>query len=359
MLETIREFAAELLASSSEVVRVRDRHLSFYLELVQEAEPQLTGPDQRGWFERLAHEQDNVREALASACDTADGERALMLAGTIWRFWWSRGQVDEASRWYERAFAVGEGASDTARARGLFGAAHMAEARGDVVRARDEFERAADLLRRIGETRWLILALAHLGGTYVEDPVRRESTYLEALELAEASGDVRGAAIAKGNLGGHLFEKGEEQRAVSLAEEALAGHRALADVYGIASSLSSLAEYALRRGDLEAAAANLRESLELSYSIRDTLSLSWTLALAASLVLARGDPEAAARLCAADDALRTEHGLEADPLLGETMHAAGEVLGDRLDDICAEAQSLDLESAVALAVGSLRGRSEP
>jgi predicted ATPase/class 3 adenylate cyclase len=353
MLETIREFAAELLATTGEGAHVRDRHLAFYLELVEEAEPQLTGPDQRRWFERLALEQDNVREALTLACDMGDGERALMLAGTIWRFWWSRGQVDEASRWYERAFAVGDGASESARARGLFGSAHMAEARGDRARTQEEFQRAAALLRQIGETRWLILALAHLGGTYDADHRRAESTYLEALELAEASGDIRGAAIAKGNLGYHLFERGDEQRAVVLIEEALAGHRALADVYGIAACLSNLAEFALRRGDLEAAAANLRESLELSYSIRDTLSLSSTLSVAAALALARGDPEAAARICAADEALLAEHGFEADPRLGETMQAVHDVLGERFDEICVGARNLDLASAVELAVDAL------
>jgi Tfp pilus assembly protein PilF len=229
----------------------------------------------------------------------------------------------------------------------------MAEARGDLARTRDGFQRAADLLRQIGETRWLILALAHLGGTYDADPRRAESIYLEALELAEASGDIRGAAIAKGNLGYHLFERGDERRAVMLIEEALAGHRELADVYGIAACLSNLAQFALRRGDLDAAAANLRESLELSYSIRDTLSLSSTLSGAAALVLARGDPEAAARLCAADEELLTEHGFETDQRLGETMQAAHDVLGERFDEIYGGARNLDLASAVELAVDAL------
>ena len=92
---------------------MRDRHLAYYLQLAEEAEPELTGSDQGRWFERLALEEENLREALAFACDSGDGERALMLAGTIWRFWWSRGQVDEASRWYERAFAVGDHVSET------------------------------------------------------------------------------------------------------------------------------------------------------------------------------------------------------------------------------------------------------
>jgi predicted ATPase/class 3 adenylate cyclase len=353
MLETIGEFAAELLASTGKGVDARDRHLAFYLELVEEAEPHLTGSDQRQWFERLALEQDNVREALTFACDMADGERALMLAGTNWRFWWNRGQVDEASRWYERAFAIGDGASEAARAKGLFGAAHMAEARGDVARAREEFQRAADLMRQIGEERWLILALAHLGGTYDADPTRAESIYFEALELAEASGDIRGAAIVKGNLGSHLFKRGNEQRAVVLIEEALASHRALADVYGIAACLADLADFALRRGNLKAAAVNLRESLELSYSIRDTLSLSSTLSVAAALIYALGDPETAARLCAADEALLAEHSVEADPQLAETMQAVRETLRERFDEIYVEARNLDLASAVELAVGAL------
>jgi len=316
MLETIREYAAEVLAETGDVVGMRERHLAFYLELVEEVEPRLTGSDQGQWYERLALEQENVREALGFACDRADGERALLLAGTIWRFWWSRGQVDEASRWYERAFAVGDGASDLARARGLFGAAHMAEARGDKARAREEFQRAGELLRRLGETRWLILALAHLAGTFGADPDRAEQIYGEALELAEASGDIRGAAIVKGNFADGLRLQGEDRRAAKLIEEALEGHRALGDVYGEATCLGSLAIIALGRGDLTGASANLRESLELSLSIRDALTLLWTLALSGAVVLARGDARTAALLCAADEALLRAHGVEADPAHG-------------------------------------------
>jgi len=358
MLETIREYAGDLLNRSDERQVFRERHLSFYLALVEEAEPNLTGSEQRWWYERLAIEQDNAREALTYVCDSGDGERALMLAGTIWRFWWTRGQVAEASRWYERAFAVGGSASETARARGLFGAAHMAEARGDVDQARIHFEESATLLRRIGETRWLILALAHLSGTYFDsDPQRAETIIIEALGLAEASGDLRGAAIVKGNLAYHLLVEGDDERAEALLEEALEGHRALGDVYGVAQCLATLAILAHRHGDLEVAAANLRESLQLSYSIRDTLTLSSTLRIAAALVLARGDPYAAARLCAADEALRRVHGFDLDlaegQLLGDPVTAVRSKLGDHIDEAWAAGADLDLDAAVDLALVAL------
>jgi class 3 adenylate cyclase len=325
---------------------------------LEEAEPELTGPDQQLWYERLALEQDNVREALTYACDTGDGERALMLAGTIWRFWWTRGQIAEAERWYERSLAIGAKASELARARGLFGSAHMAEARGDTERACSEFEQSAALLGRVGETRWLILALAHLAANYrSSDPERAESTSSEALALAEASGDVRGAAIVKGNLGNALLERGENHRASELIQDALEGHRALGDVYGMATCLTSLATLALRQGDLDAGAANVRESLRLSRAIHDALTLSYSLVVAAAVVLARGDPRTAARLCAADEALLRVHGFDLEEiearLLGDTVCAARSSLADDFDDAWAAGASLDLDEAVALALGSL------
>jgi predicted ATPase/class 3 adenylate cyclase len=358
MLETIREYAGDLLDRSGERDVFREHHLSFYLALVEEAEPNLTGSEQRQWYERLAMEQDNTREALTYVCESEDGERALMLAGTIWRFWWTRGQVAEASRWYERALAIGRDASETARARGLFGAAHMAEARGDVDQARIQFEESSRLLRRMGDTRWLILALAHLAGTYLEsDPQRSERISSEALALAEASGDRRGAAIVKGNLADHLLGLGDDERAAALLGEALEGHRALGDVYGAANCLGNLAALAHRHGDVEAATANLRESLQLSYSIRDTLTLSWTLAIAAALLLTRGDPHVAARLCSADERLRRAHGIDLELSEDELHTVTGlrSALGDGLDEAWASGAELDLDAAVDLALGTLGG----
>lgn len=359
MLETIREFAAEQFTLGNERESVRDRHVEFFLDLVERAEPQLTGPEQRRWYERLAVEQDNVREALAFACDRGDGERALMLAGTIWRFWWNRGQVAEASRWYERAFAVHGGASATARARGLFGAAHMAEARGDVEQTRTLFQQAADLLGQIGDTRWLILALTHLAQAYHEsgDTARSEKINLEALVLGEANRDLRGIAIVKSNLAYNLTVEGDDLRAAALLAAALEGCRGINDAYGMAACLANLGILALRRGDVEDAAANVGESLRLSSSIGDTYSIAMSLTTAAAVVHARGDARLAVRLLAADDALRKQHGFELDPLEQHlhvvTLRALHGAVDDGFGQTWASGVDLDVDAAVDLALHAL------
>jgi predicted ATPase/class 3 adenylate cyclase len=359
MLETIREYALEALEESGETEEVRDRHLDYFLALVEEAEPNLTGAEQSEWYDRLAVEHDNVGEALSYACDSGDGERALMLAGTIWRFWWNRGYTAESAHWYARAFAVGDDASPTARARGAFGAAHIAEARGDAEQARIDFEEAARLLGEIGETRWLILALTHLAGAYrrLGDPERADGTHQEALALAQQSGDVRGTAIVKSNMAYVLLAAGDEERAAPLFAEALEGHRSVGDVYGMALTHVNLGMVALRRGDVEHAARDLSEGLRLSSSIGDTHSLVVILANAVPVVLARGDAVRSAQLCAATEALCNAHGFELDQddrrLLDDTVAGARRALGERFEDAWAAGEELELPAAVELALQAL------
>jgi predicted ATPase/class 3 adenylate cyclase len=359
MLETIREFARDLLERSDEFDDLRDRHLGFLLSLVLEAEPNLTGPDQRQWYDRLTLEHDNVRAALAYACDRGDGERALMLSGTIWRFWWNRGYTSEAAHWYERALTLGAGTSTMARARAEFGAAHIAESVGETEEVRDRFERAAELLREAGETRWLILALAHLAYAYGElgDPVKRQSLHAEALTLARESGDVRAAAIVKSNMANALIDASEDEGAAVLLSEALEGLRAVGDTYGIGRTLLDKAMVALRRYDHDSAAADLREGLSLSSSIGDTQTVAHTLAVVAAALGTRGDPHAAVMLAAAEDSLCKAHRFELNALerqmVDASTQAARRVLGDKFEHVWQTGAELDAGAAVELALATL------
>jgi predicted ATPase len=359
MLATIREYARELLEQTEECEEVHGRQVVQVLGLVQQAEPELTGPNQRQWYDLLASEQDNVREALHYACDTRDGESALMLAGTIWRFWWTRAAVEEAAHWYRRAFALAGDASALARARAVFGAAHVAESSGSAELSRKQFEQAAELLRALGETRWLVLALTHLAWAYrrLGNEPRSDELKREALELALTSDDIRGAALVRLNMSSDLLIEGRDEPARVLLDEALQGSRAAGDTYLIAGCLSNLASLSLRTGDLALAAASFRESLELYSSIGDAHDLVSTIAVSASAVLGLGDTSATAKLCGAAEALARSHGFTFEPperrVLDATTVAARQQLGNAFEQAWAVGGELELEAAVELALRSL------
>jgi predicted ATPase/class 3 adenylate cyclase len=355
MLETIREYGSEVLEASGESDALRSRHLEFFLALVEEAEPQLTGPEQRSWYETLRLEHDNIREALAFACDSGDAERALMLAGTIWRFWWNRGYTEEAGHWYERAFAADGDASARARARALYGFAHVSESRGEPEKSLLRLQEAADLFRQIDDNRWLVLALTHRASAHASLGERDEAERCnnEALVIATATGDVRGASIVKLNIAAHELEwDGDSRRAGSLIGEALAGFRDVGDTYGIAGALGNLGSLELRQSEIDAAAGHVHESLVLSHSLGDAHTLVHTLVDVAAIALARGDAVTAARLCAADEVLCETHGFQLEPfqrkLLMETAAAAA-ALGAQADDEWLKGSELDLDAVTALA----------
>jgi len=108
MLETIREYGLEALATSGEAEATRQRHADYYLALAKEAEQHLAGPQQTVWLERLEREHNNLRVVMQGLLEPAgDNEvrhgaerrnMAFHLGGALQRFWvvhghWTEGRT--------------------------------------------------------------------------------------------------------------------------------------------------------------------------------------------------------------------------------------------------------------------------
>ena len=81
MLEPVRQYALERLKLSDEAEEARQRHAEYYLALAQQAEPELWGPRQVRWLNRLEEEHDNLLAVLRRARETGDVATGLRLAG--------------------------------------------------------------------------------------------------------------------------------------------------------------------------------------------------------------------------------------------------------------------------------------
>jgi predicted ATPase len=84
MLETIHEYATEKLKEGAEYQELRASHAAYFVALAEEAAPEIEGPDQVSWMERLEAEHDNLRAALSWSLETADAESALRIGGALW-----------------------------------------------------------------------------------------------------------------------------------------------------------------------------------------------------------------------------------------------------------------------------------
>ena len=103
MLETVREYATELLTTSDEERGLRDRHLEWFLALVEGDGPYWKRDMNAAWLDQIELEHDNYRAALEHARATGDVERELRLANALRYFWRVRGYVVEGRRRLEAA----------------------------------------------------------------------------------------------------------------------------------------------------------------------------------------------------------------------------------------------------------------
>src|SRR5689334_21226750 len=85
LIETIGAYAREKLVLAAEEHEARTQHLDYYLWLVEQAAPHLSGLYRNAWYARLEEEHANLRTALEWA--TRHGVRAaLRLIANLWYF---------------------------------------------------------------------------------------------------------------------------------------------------------------------------------------------------------------------------------------------------------------------------------
>jgi predicted ATPase/DNA-binding CsgD family transcriptional regulator len=225
LLETIRTYAAERLASSSAESDARRQHTAHYLALAEQAAEQLRGKEQRAWLDRLVVEQPNLRAALAHSIGTADAESAWRWIAGMQRFWDIAGHRREASEWIQRALAIGDPPPTRAGATGLAAASAILQP-SDSRTAFDLAQQAARLAEGLDDlTRAKAARAVGMGAFWIRPelvlPALHEAlsllghdhpwqSALTMQSLAQASGDLT-EALQWGHESAALFRRVGDQ----------------------------------------------------------------------------------------------------------------------------------------------------
>ena len=359
MLETIREYAGEQLAEAVGAGEVRQRHLELFLQVAEEAEPELRGPRAGEWLDRLETEHHNLRAALSDAADKGQDALYLRLAGALARFWWTRAHLAEGTRWLEEALAR-PGAPPDARARALRGLGYLTWARGERAQSGRCHEEALALYREIGDSFGTGASLMNLGVFWREegDLPRARRLMEEAASVHRTSGDVSAIAHTLGQLGLLALAEGDLERAAGLCEEGLALAREAGNDYAAAIILRAIAPVALQRGDHAEAAKHFGQGLEISRRLGYEGAVASGLKGMAAAAAAGGDHERAARILGAANALDERlHGTPDPPEPPDDalfLAIARSHMGDeRSLDAWADGRSMSLEDAVEYALTSI------
>ncbi len=300
LLETIRQYAHEQLEAAGEAELLRDRLLTWATSLAEQSEPELVGPRQREWLQRLTGDYGNLRAALESARQSDLIAPGLRLAAALGRYWWARGEFTEGLYWLEMFLARADDVPSSAalRAKACQYVAGYLYRQGRLDRASPIAAQSLALRRPLGNDRDIAESLNLLGmiASDSSEYARAEEYYLEALRLRQAAGEVRGTAVVLGNLGYVLRLQGKYDRAHEFYQQSLMHYRQCGDARGIATILNNLGNIHLTRGDLAGARPLYEESLALSQQLGDQWGVVRATSSLAVLALNLGEYERAASM---------------------------------------------------------------
>jgi non-specific serine/threonine protein kinase len=399
MLVTIHEYAAERLEESGEAKTLRRRHAAYFLELAEEAEPALTGPDQVMWLNRLETEHNNLRAVLRWAIESQAAETGLRLAGALRQFWSVRGYYSEGRDWLARLLALaGPSERTTVRAKALLGAGALAyhqgdyasvrtfweeslaiqrelqdrqgvanllnnlgvvtQVQGDYAAACALFEESLAIFRELGDRRSIANSLNSLGivARNQGDLTAARALFEENLAIFRELGDKRSIANSLNSLGIVARNQGDLTAARALFEESLAIRQELGDKQGVANLLNNLGLVAENQGDYMLARSLLRESLMTLRELGDRLNIAKLLESLASLATVQAQPQDALRLAGAAAALRESIGAPLSPAdrieLERHLETARRASGEEASaQALADGRAMTLEQAIEYALG--------
>jgi DNA-binding CsgD family transcriptional regulator len=401
LLEPVRQYALEKLEESGEGDAARRAHAEYFLALAEEAEPELFGPRDVEWFDRLEEEHDNLRAALSWALERAEAELGLRLGGALQLFWEAHGHYGEGRRWLEEALAKEGRASGAVRAKALHAVARMAHAQNDTHRseaaAREGIELSTEIEVEgslVASFRRMLGYAARLRGDYergrqlaeeslalsreANDIVRMADALLELGANVELLGDrergkelfEEGIALCreigyKWRLGDHLTTlgyflllDGEYERGVALNEEAAALYREGGYKGKLPYAVDNLGWAALLRGDRERARSAYQESLTLCKELGDGLIAAESLEGMACVFAAEGASEQGTKLFGAAKTLReaegNQHMPEEDALREPYLRAARFGLNEgSWEEAFAEGQTMSMDAAIEYALSEV------
>ncbi len=326
--------------------------------LAEQAQPEIRGPAQIVWLERLDAELDNLRTALESSRADPDGaETELRLAGALQWVWFIRGQWSEGRRWLEDALARGTDAPPSVLSKALQGATYLAWGQGDYERAVALCGKGLTLCREWGDKEGIARFLIHWGmvAMYQGDYQRATALCEDGLALCRERGDKWLISWALTQVGSAAHLQRDYERAVALHEESLALARKTGDKYRIAFVLRSLGHVALFQGDYRQAAARFKESLTLCKEVADERVTGECLVGLAGVACAQGLYDQAARLFAAAEVLREATGYhyaaarqaDIEQFVSSTRAGLGESV---FATAWAEGRAMTLEQAIEYAL---------
>ena len=362
LLETVREFGAELLQASSESRTIRQRHAAYFLALAERAEAKQNTRERDVWLDRLETEQGNLHSALEWALAQKDAEIALGLCGALLPYWQFRFHATVGRDWVRRALALDKDVSAPVMRKAIYSAGTLAYMEGELAEAAGFFADALLCYQQADDpemTGRVELALGRIA--WDDDDLDTARGWFESGKLRfEGCGDEVGLAHCLHFEGLVAFKDGDYAQAEACLRDALTRWQALGFRWELAQCIPGhLADVARAAGNLSDAMSLYQECLALNWDQHYLEDVSWSLAGLALVAATDGQVDQAVRLMCLADRCEEILGATLSPHIRRLHEFAVGMIEERVDckrfaQIHASVSSADLTAEIAAALALSR-----
>lgn len=290
MLETIREYVSEQLATAGELDEVARAHAAYFLLLAEDGNTAMSGPDGDLWLDRFGTEHDNFRAAFDWMVAAGQADWGLRFGLALFHFWQRREHHVEARGRLEQLLALRRGATSTSWVELLMYTGMLCSELGDEPATDRALLEGLAMARALGATSLEAVILNNLGIAH-----RQRGSYLdadrylgEALAHWRAAGDESSVARTLTNLASIAAALGALDRSQTLSDEALAIFERRGDTANVAVTLQSLGDTCRAATHFAEAEAYYRRAMASYERLDDELGQAGVRLDLGSLAVARG-----------------------------------------------------------------------
>ena len=320
MLETTRQYAFEKLTESGNDQNAYSNHFRFFLQLAEEAENQLIGPDQAKWLNQLEREHDNFRAALDWSIKMRKDDEALRMAGALGLFWLKHSHFSEGRRWFEKVLEEDHNFPDQEKVKAWRWAGFLTFWQQDMAETRRIYTQNLEREQELGDQWGIAFSLHMLANVALAEGNTKEVRELhhKSIALSRKINAIWVLALAQFSLGYFELLEGHLAIAEELCTESLKHFRSLGEKFGMGQVLSNLGYVMCSKGDFVSAKNIFLEALTLSKEMGDRFGMIGILTGLAGVFQSEGKLVTSARVQGA--IVRIEREIAATPLLFPIEH---------------------------------------
>lgn len=278
MLETIRKYGNEKLNESGKRNELQEKHFNYFFDLARDSETGLTGNEQKEWINKIALENENIRECLNWSL-TNKQESSLKMSVALGKFWELRSHFTEGLETMRKCIDISEDADLIWKAKAIYWTGFFYIHQGKYAESKKYLNQCLAIFNETNNKEGEALTMISLAtiGLFETDYTNLFLYSEKSLNLSKEINNSSYIARNKQNMALGLMQQGKHEAARSMFQESIIVYRELNDHVQLAKIIGNIGALEYLLSNFDKARSAFEESLKIRQELGDRQGISISL----------------------------------------------------------------------------------